>query len=77
MKLIKCIINGKNIELGYKEGMSLREALFTAGYNTVRDSDNAEGYAGSDTVIVNDIPAFANLMSPLQVEGKEIRTAES
>ncbi|MGD1817398.1 MAG: molybdopterin-dependent oxidoreductase Mo/Fe-S-binding subunit [Pleomorphochaeta sp.] len=77
MKFVKCNINGKNVDLKYTEGMSLRKALFDAGYNSVRDSDNGEGFAGSDTVIINDIPAFSNLMSPLQVEGKFIRTAES
>lgn len=77
MDFVKCKINGKDINLSYKKGMTLREALFKAGYNTVRDSDNAEGYAGTDTIILNDLPAFANLISPLQVEGKEIRTAES
>jgi len=77
MNFVKCNINGKNIDLSFEDGMSLRDALFAAGYNTVRDSDNAEGFAGSDTVIIDDIPAFSNLISPLQVEGKEIRTAES
>lgn len=77
MKFVNCKINGKEIELGYKEGMSLREALFLAGYNSVRDSDSGEGFTGSDTVIIDDVPAFSTLMSPLQVENKEIRTAES
>ncbi len=77
MKYVNCVINNKDIELKYKDGMCLREALFLAGYNSVRDSDSGEGFAGSDTVIIDDIPAFASLMSPLQVEGKNIRTAES
>jgi putative selenate reductase molybdopterin-binding subunit len=77
MNKVECIINGKKTLLPFEEGMSLREALFSIGLNSVRDSDDSEGFAGSDSIIVNDIPCYSNLMSPLQVEGKEIRTAES
>ncbi|MBK5199992.1 MAG: molybdopterin-dependent oxidoreductase Mo/Fe-S-binding subunit [Spirochaetaceae bacterium] len=77
MKKIECIINGKNSILPFEEGMSLREALFNTGLNSVRDSDNSEGFVGSDTILVDDIPCYSNLMSPYQVKNKTIRTAES
>ena len=47
------------------------------GIPAVRDSDDKEGFAGSDTIIFNDVPVYANLMLALQADGAEIKTAES
>ena len=49
----KCIINNKNIVLYGKEDERLRDVLYRNGYNSVRDSDDREGFAGSDTIIFN------------------------
>ena len=40
----------------------LQEILADHGYNGVRDSDNNEGFCGSDTVLLNGEPVYADLI---------------
>ncbi|MBJ2357913.1 molybdopterin-dependent oxidoreductase Mo/Fe-S-binding subunit [Sphaerochaeta sp. S2] len=77
MNKIVCTVNGKKHTVSCKQSESLREMLVRLGYTSVRDSDDKEGFAGSDTVIFNDVPVYANLMLALQADGAEIKTAES
>ena len=70
-------INGRSVLLQGREDERLRDALYRAGYNTVRDSDDGEGFAGSDTIIFNGRLRYSNLIMLYQAEGAEIRTAES
>ena len=72
----KCIINNKNIVLSGKEDERLRDVLYRNGYNSVRDSDDREGFAGSDTIIFNGKLKYSNLILLYQAEGAVIRTAE-
>ena len=58
----KCIINNKNIVLSGKEDERLRDVLYRNGYNSVRDSDDREGFAGSDTIIFNGKLKYSNLI---------------
>ena len=51
--------------------------LYAAGYHSVRDSDDAEGFAGSDTIIFNGVLKYSNFILLYQAEGADIRTAES
>ena len=51
--------------------------LVRLGYTNVRDSDDGDGFAGSDTIIFNDLPVYANLMNAVQADGGEILTADS
>ncbi len=74
---IACKINGVFKELFGDAGISLQKVLKKEGYISVRDSDDAEGFAGSDTILVNGIPVYANLITLAQVDGKEIVTPES
>lgn len=74
---IRCRINGENVTLCADECARLRDVLFLYGYNSVRDSDDAEGFAGSDTIIFNGKLRYSNLILFYQAEGAEIRTAES
>lgn len=74
---IKCNINGRTVTLHGEETMRLRDALYREGYYSVRDSDDAEGFAGSDTIIFNGKLRFSNFILLYQAEGAEIRTAES
>jgi len=76
MNKITLIINNKKIQATVEGAESLRSLLVRLGYISVRDSDDREGFAGSDTIIVNDVPVYANLMLALQAEGATIRTAE-
>ncbi|MBQ6427563.1 MAG: molybdopterin-dependent oxidoreductase, partial [Oscillospiraceae bacterium] len=77
MEQWKCKINGETVFLAGQATDRLRDALFRAGYHSVRDSDDAEGFAGSDTIIFNGKLRYANLILLYQAENAEIRTAES
>lgn len=74
--LVRCIVNGENIVFDCKEDERLRDVLFNYGFNSVRDSDDAEGFAGSDTIIFNDKLMYSNFILAYQAEGAVIRTAE-
>ena len=53
----KCIINNKNVVLSGKEDERLRDVLYRNGYNSVRDSDDREGFAVSgEEFLEDDIP---------------------
>ena len=70
-------INGRTVTLHGKEDERLRSVLYREGYTTVRDSDDGEGFAGSDTIIFNDRLRYSNLIMLYQAEGTDIRTPES
>lgn len=76
MNKITCTVNGKTLKATCEGSESLRSLLVRSGYESVRDSDDREGFAGSDTILFNDMPVYANLMLALQADGAEIRTAE-
>ncbi len=73
---IKCRINGENIILIAERDERLRDVLYRSGYNSVRDSDDREGFAGSDTIVFNDELKYSNFILAYQAEGAEIMTAE-
>ena len=50
---IDCTINGKARSFDVDPLMKLREMLLLNGNFAVRDSDDAEGFCGSDTVSEN------------------------
>ena len=77
MNKITLTINNKKLQATVEGAESLRSLLVRLGYISVRDSDDREGFAGSDTIIFNDKPVYANLMLALQAEGATIRTGES
>ena len=77
MEQWKCKINGETVFLSGAATDRLRNALFRAGYHSVRDSDDAEGFAGSDTIIFNGKLRYSNLILLYQAENAEIQTAES
>lgn len=74
---VRTRINGENVIFFSNPDERLRDVLYRLGYNSVRDSDDGEGFAGSDTIIFNGRPAYSNLILAYQAEGSEIRTAES
>ncbi len=76
--MVNFTLNGKAVSFDVPPSMRLRDLLFyKAGLNTVRDSDDHEGFTGSDAIIVNDEIRYSNLLMAYQVEGAVIRTAES
>ncbi len=74
---IKCRINGELLTLSGNETDRLRDVLYKAGYYSVRDSDDREGFAGSDTIIFNGTLKYSNFILLYQADGADIKTAES
>src|SRR5690554_532140 len=74
---IQFTVNGKRHTVAVEGSETLRGLLVRLGYTNVRDSDDGDGFAGSDTIIFNDLPVYANLMNALQADGSEILTADS
>ena len=74
---IRAEINGRSTVLSGAADERLRDVLYRSGYVSLRDSDDREGFAGSDTIIFNDRPAYSNLILLYQAEGASIRTPES
>ena len=75
--MINCTINGKKRSFDIDPLTRLREMLLMNGNFAVRDSDDAEGFCGSDTVLLDGTPVFSNLILAGEVEGCEIRTPDS
>ena len=73
---VNCIINGKSRSFDVDASMRLREMLLLNGNFAVRDSDDCEGFCGSDTVLVDGTPVYANLVLAAEVDGCEIRTPD-
>lgn len=76
MNDMKFTVNGKTYTESCSGAESLRSLLVRLGYKSVRDSDDREGFAGSDTILFNDLPVYSNLMLASQADGAAIRTAE-
>lgn len=74
---VKCRLNGENITLHGEPTARLRDVLYHTGCYSVRDSDDAEGFAGSDTIIFNGQLKYSNFILLYQAEGADIKTAES
>ena len=53
---IRAEINGRSTVLSGAADERLRDVLYRSGYVSLRDSDDREGFAGSDTIIFNDRP---------------------
>lgn len=73
---IRTTINGEGLSVEVREDESLREMLVELGHFCLRNSDDREGFCGSDTVILDDLPVYSNLMLAVQADGKEIRTPD-
>ena len=73
---IRTKINGRSVVLSGEASERLRNVLYREGYTSVRDSDDGEGFAGSDTIIFNDRLMYSNLIMLYQAEGADIRTRE-
>lgn len=74
--MIQTKINGKPYQLDALPGACLRDVLYASGFNSVRDSDDREGFAGSDTIVFNGKLVYSNLLLAFEAEGAEIITPE-
>ncbi len=73
---ISARINGKITTLTGNPDERLRDVLYRSGNTSVRDSDDGEGFAGSDTIVFNGKLMYSNLIMLSRADGAEIRTPE-
>lgn len=73
---ISCVINHVPRTFYVDPDMNLRTLLVQAGHVCVRDSDDGEGFCGSDTILVDGTPVYAGLMAAAQADGCEILTPD-
>ncbi len=70
-------INGIYKRLHADPGENLQRVLQREGYRSVRNSDDGEGFAGSDTILVDGRPAYASLMVLAQAADRDVVTPEA
>lgn len=70
-------LNGTRRTVEAAVGENLQSLLQRLGIRSVRNSDDGEGFAGSDTILLDGRPALAGLMVAGQAEGRTIETVES
>ena len=73
---ISCVINHVPRTFDVEPDTTLREMLVAAGHVCVRDSDDREGFCGSDTVLADGKPVYSNLMLAAEADGSEILTPD-
>jgi len=75
--MIHFTLNGTPREIDCVAGENVQKLLFGLGLHSVRNSDDGFGFAGSDAIWCNGIIVNASLLIAGQLEGGEIKTAES
>ncbi|WP_076411693.1 molybdopterin-dependent oxidoreductase Mo/Fe-S-binding subunit [Shewanella sp. UCD-KL12] len=70
-------INGREKSVDCDLGENCQTLLKRLGFNSVRNSDDGFGFAGSDTILVNGTLMNASLLIAAQLDGCEVETAES
>ena len=74
---IRFSLNGSTREVDCRLGENAQSLLFNLGMHSVRNSDDGFGFAGSDSVLVNDTMLNASLLIAAQLDGASIQTSES
>ena len=74
---IKFTLNNRNKNVVAEAGENLQALLQRIGIHSVRNSDDGEGFAGSDTILFDGVARLAGLMIAAQAEGHSIETVES
>lgn len=75
---LKFNLNGIFQHIHCQPGQNVQKLLFhDLGLHSVRDSDNGFGFAGSDAILLNGKIVNASLLIAAQLEGVDIKTAES
>ena len=70
-------LNGLRKTIHAEPGENVQKLLQRLGCLSVRDSDDHQGFCGSDTVILNGKTINAGLLIAAQIEDADIRTIES
>ncbi|MGD0726671.1 MAG: molybdopterin-dependent oxidoreductase Mo/Fe-S-binding subunit [Spirochaetia bacterium] len=71
------VLNGAPRALTAEPGETLQGLLQRSGIHSVRRADDQEGFAGTDTILLDGKAVLAGLMNPGQAEGRSIETIES
>ncbi len=74
---IRFKLNGEERNITVDPGMNLLRLLKESGINSVRRSDDREGFTGSDTILFDGRAMLADLMVAAQADGHSIETVES
>jgi len=70
-------LNGRQRAVEVAAGRNLQVLLQCMGIPSVRNSDDGEGFSGSDTILLDGRPVLAGLMVAGQVDGHAVDTVES
>ncbi len=73
---IMITLNGTPREIYTEAGENVQKLLKRIGINSVRNSDDGFGFAGSDSIWLEGKIVTASLLIAAQIDGKEIRTVE-
>lgn len=74
---ISFTLNGIKKTVHTEAGENVQALLQRLGIFSVRDSDDHQGFCGSDTIILNKKPVNAGLFIAAQIDGADIKTIES
>lgn len=74
---ISFTLNGLKKTVHTEAGENVQALLQRLGIFSVRDSDDHQGFCGSDTIILNGKPVNAGLFIAAQIDGADIKTIES
>lgn len=74
---ISFTLNGLKKTVHTEAGENVQVLLQRLGIFSVRDSDDHQGFCGSDTIIFNGKTVNAGLMIAAQIDGADIKTIES
>jgi len=75
--IINLILDGRERTIEARCGLSAQNLLKQLGVNSVRNSDDGFGFAGSDTILLDGKIVGANLMIAAQLDGREVKTVNS
>jgi len=77
MATLVFVLNGHEISTEYEVGQHFLEVLReNLGITTVKDGCSPQGVCGCCTILLDDKPALACLLDPIQVAGREVTTLE-
>ena len=74
---ISFTLNGLKKTVLTEAGENVQALLQRLGIFSVRDSDDHQGFCGSDTIILNGKPVNAGLFIAAQIDGADVKTIES
>ena len=74
---ISFTLNGLKKTVHTEAGENVQALLQRLGIFSVRDSDDHQGFCGSDTIILNGKPVNAGLFIAAQIDGADVKTIES